>query len=123
LDEELLLRTLSEVRCKRADVTDHPQEIPGRKGIPALLQRGRRGGRDSIGLPVQHDRQLRAQNVGESRKKNSEVATGVRQLRHRAENLAGAMTGDDVEDGEEFVLGDQPKSFAHALAGYRSVSD
>ena len=117
LDEQLLLAALPKARLDLRHGGQHAQQIAGgeppttlREPLPRALGHLGRG-------TAQFDRELRAQDVRDSREERAEVDPGVGEARHDREHVARSPLGDDVEQLEELVLGNEAQRIAHALGG------
>ncbi len=114
---------LPECRLERVHGADHSQEISGGEQLLALPERRCRRDGDSFRLAVQNDRQLRAKNIREAGEENAEVDSRIRELRDRGKNLSRPVAGDDVDDSQELVFGDEAESFAHAIGRHRPLAN
>ncbi len=65
------------------------------------------------------NRELRAYDVGEAAEKLSEVDPGVGQPSDEREDVTGSSLREQVEQPDEFVLGDEPQCIAHSTLAKR----
>jgi hypothetical protein len=55
-------------------------------------------------------------------RKSEKSIPDFRRAARRAENVGGAPIGDDIEHGNQLVLGDEAERLAHALRGHAAVA-
>ena len=74
-------------------------------------------------VAAQHERELAAQQVGETREEAAQIDARIREPRNRREDLGRAPGGDVIEDLQVLVLRDQSERIAHSIGGESTVAE